>query len=196
MRVLKGFLKVLWYKIKSMAYPYTPKLEFPLEKWRLNNCRFKQRDEYDGKDWGLHLGEDCNIKAGTLVRAIGRGKVVYSALHATKKSPKRGGYRNWGNIIIIAHKNPETKRVFFSLYGHLGKRLVEKGDKVERGQKIGTVALAWSQANGWWEESHLHLAIYVGLWRGVVLPGYFSKKTEKRTKLKYWRGPTKFIENY
>ena len=195
MRVLKDFLKFLWYEIKSMAYFYTPQLELPLEKWRLNSCRFKQRDKYDGKDWGLHLGEDSNTKAGTPVRAIGRGKVVYSALHATKESPKQGGYRNWGNIIIIAHKNPKTKKIFFSLYGHLEGIAVKKGDKVERGQKIGNVASSYSQTNGWWEEIHLHLAIYIGPWKGVVLPGYF-RETEKRTKLKWWIEPTKFIRNY
>ncbi len=180
-----------------MAYPYTPKLDFPLKSWKVNSCKFKQQDTYDGKDWGLHLGEDCNIKAGTYVFAVGRGKVVYAALHATKESPKRGGYRNWGNIIIIAHKNPKTKKVFFSLYGHLGKMLVKKKDRVELGQKIGTVARSYSQANGWWEDAHLHFAIcFAPAWRGEVLPGYWREEVKKRTKLRYWTKPTEFIKNY
>jgi len=195
LKILIDFLRILWYKGESMAYPYTSKLVFPLEDWKVNYCKFRQRDEYDGKLWGLHLGEDCIIKPGTPVKAIGRGKVVYSKLHATKKSPKQGGYRNWGNIIIIAHKNPKTKKVFFSLYGHLGNRLVEKGDRVDIGQKIGTVGRAWSQQNGWWEDAHLHFAIYTGPWEGRVLPGYW-KSTQKRTKLRYWAAPTKFIKNY
>jgi len=53
--------------------------------------------------------------------AVGRGKVVYSACHPGSKEK-----RNWGNVIIIAHKHPKTKKVFFSLYGHLAERLVKK----------------------------------------------------------------------
>ncbi len=179
-----------------MAYLYTPKLDFPFKKWEVNSYKFKERCIYDGIDWGLHLGEDCNIKAGTIVKSIGRGKVVYSALYASKKSPKQGGHRNWGNIIIIAHKDPKTRNVFFSLYGHLGKRLVKKGTKVELGQRIGIIAPAWTQENGWWEDAHLHLAICIAPFKqGKSFPGYW-KERQGRTKLEYWRGPTLFIKNY
>jgi len=80
-----------------------------------------QECEYDGIFWGKHLGEDCNTRAGVKVMAVGRGKVVYSACHPGSKEK-----RNWGNVIIIAHKHPKTKKVFFSLYGHLAERLVKK----------------------------------------------------------------------
>lgn len=179
-----------------MAYLYTPKLNLPFKEWKVNSYRFKQRCEYDGKDWGLHLGEDCNIKAGTVVKSIGKGKIVYSALHTSKKSPKQGGHRNWGNIIIIAHKNPKTRKAFFSLYGHLGKRFVKKGNRVKLGQKIGTIAEAWTRENGWWEDAHLHLAIcLIHKWQGKVFPGYWKNK-DKRTKLNFWVSPTKFIGDY
>jgi murein DD-endopeptidase MepM/ murein hydrolase activator NlpD len=179
-----------------MAYLNTPKLDFPFEKWEVNSCKFKERCVYDGIDWGLHLGEDCDIKPGTTVKSIGRGKVMFSALCASKESPKKGGYRNWGNIIIIAHKNPRTKNIFYSLYGHLGERLVEQGDKVELGQKIGTIAPAWTQKNGWWEDAHLHLAICIDpLKQGKSFPGYW-KEPQSKQRLKYWTSPTKFIKNY
>lgn len=183
------------YYVGNMAYPYTPKLNFPFADYKVNGDKFGKRCRHDGIDWGVHLGEDCNIRAGTRVKAIGRGKVVYSALHASEKSPKRGGKRNWGNIVIIAHKHPRAKKVFFSLYAHLGKRLVEKGSKVSPGDVIGVVGRAWSQENGWWEESHLHLGVYLGPWKGVVLPGYW-KKDEKRTRFKDWVEPSKFIKSY
>jgi len=179
-----------------MTYLITPKLDFPFKNWKVNSHKFKQRCFYDGIDWGLHLGEDCNIKAGTIVKAIGRGRVVHSALYATKESPKKGGYRNWGNIIIIAHKNPETKTIFYSLYGHLNKRLVKEGDKVDLGQKIGTIAKAWTQENGWWEQAHLHLAICdAPLKQGKVFHGYW-KEPEGKHKLRHWVSPTIFIESY
>jgi murein DD-endopeptidase MepM/ murein hydrolase activator NlpD len=178
-----------------MAYLYTPKLDFPLKNYKVNASWFRKKCTIDNVFWGLHLGEDCNTRAGTKVLAIGRGKVVYSALHSSNKSPKRGGRRNWGNIVIIAHKNPKNKKVFFSLYGHLAKRLVGKGDRVDKRKIIGRVAKGWTKENGWWSESHLHFALYKGPWERKVLPGYF-RKNQKRTKLKWWLKPSEFIRNY
>lgn len=194
MRHIRDFLVFLWYNLQTMAYPYTQNLNFPFKEWKVNSYKFRKSSSYDGVFWGNHLGEDCNVRAGTIIKTIGRGKVVYSALHASEKSPKQGGHRNWGNIIIIAHKHP-SRKVFFSIYGHLGKRLVKKGDKVEEGQKIGRVARAWSRPNGWWEDAHLHLAIYFGPWRGKVLPGYW-KEGNKRVRLENWVVPTDFIVKY
>jgi len=191
-------LRILWYKeIVVMAYPHTPKLILPMKKWQVNDIKHLQHQNYSGVDWGFHLGEDCLIRAGTPVRSIGRGKVVYSALHSSSNPPESEGKRgsNWGNIIIIAHKHPKSKLVFFSLYGHLGERLVEKGDRVEIDQKIGKVAKGWTKENGWWKQAHLHFAIYVGPWRGKVLPGAYYDGSE-RTKTTHWVSPTKFIEDY
>lgn len=180
-----------------MAYPHTPKLVFPLKKWELNDIKFLEEQNYSGVDWGKHLGEDCKVSPGTKVRSVGRGRVVYSALHSQNTPPESEGKdgSNWGNIIIIAHKNPDTKNVFFSLYGHLGERLKEKQENVSCGEKIGNVAEAWTKEDGWWKTPHLHFAIYNGPWRGEVLPGAFIENQE-RTKLKYWKPPTEFIEKY
>lgn len=179
-----------------MAYLYTPKLELPLESWKVNSTGFLQLQSFSGIDWGKHLGEDCITKPGTSVLAIGRGRVVYSWLHASLRSPEKEGQKesNWGNIIIIAHKNPKTKKAFFSLYGHLSKRFIGKGDRVSLGQKIGTVAEGWTRENGWWKETHLHFAIYIGPWKGVVLSGAYRER--KRTNIRYWTNPTEFIKSY
>ena len=197
MKILKDFLKTLWYDVESMAYPHTPQLILPLENWKVNSTTFLEEQEYSGVNWGKHLGEDDDQEFGTPVLAIGNGKVVYSKLHTSVIPPKEEGQKgsNWGNIIIIAHKNPETKKVFFSLYGHLGARLVEKSDRVKMGQQIGVIAPGWSAENGCWREAHLHLAIFVGQWLGRVLPGA-HREGEKRTRLKDWVAPTKFIAEY
>ncbi|MBI2263349.1 M23 family metallopeptidase [Candidatus Berkelbacteria bacterium] len=146
--------------------------------------------KYDSVNWGTHLGEDITTGAGTKVFSIGRGKCVYSALHPGNKDR-----RNWGNIIIIAHKNFKTQKSFFSIYGHLGKKSIEKGEKVNLGQMIGNIAERFTEENGWWGITHLHFAIYQGVWKGKVLPGYY-KKSQKRTKLKDWVKPSKFIKDY
>ncbi len=173
-----------------MAYPYTRNLIFPLEKYRVNSYKFKQDCIYKSIHWGTHLGEDVNRPAGTKIMSIGKGKVVYSALHTGAK--ERG---NWGNIIVIAHKHPKNKIIFFSLYAHMQKRFVEKGQSVELGQQVGIVGKANTPENGWWKEEHLHFSIYLGPWEKKILPGYW-KKGSKRTKMNYWKEPTKFINKY
>jgi len=194
-KLLRGW-RIGWHKLNSITYLHTPKITFPLKNWQVNSIRFLQPQTYSGVDWGLHLGEDCNVRAGTPVIAIGRGKVVYSALHTSLTPPESEGKKgsNWGNIIIVAHKNPRTKKLFFSLYGHLGKRLVKKGEEVECGQQIGIVGKTWTPENGWWKDSHLHFAIYVGPWEGRVLPGAY--RGGKRTKLSHWKAPTQFVLEY
>jgi len=173
-----------------MAYPLTPTLDSPLANYKVNSYSFGKTCVYKNENWGTHLGEDVNTSAGAKVRCAGRGRVVYSALHPG--NPRRG---NWGNIVIVAHKNPITRKPFFSLYAHLKNRFVEKGERVRLGQPMGTVGKANTIENGWWPEEHLHFGIYVGPWKGRVLPGYW-KRGAKRTKLSYWRKPTKFINCY
>jgi murein DD-endopeptidase MepM/ murein hydrolase activator NlpD len=171
--------------IKIMAYPHTPQVGFPLKNYRVNARGFG----VEVAGWGIHLGEDILRPAGTPVYSIGRGRVVYSALHPG--SDARG---NWGNVIIVAHKNPRTRKVFFALYGHMGKRLKQKGERVKMGEKIGTVGAAYSRENGWWV-AHVHFGVYIGRWKGVVLPGYY-KKGSGRTKMTDWKEPQSFITQY
>lgn len=173
-----------------MAYPLTPNLRYPLDNYRVNSYRFGEDCTYDGVRWGIHLGEDVNRRAGTYVRATGRGRVVYSALH--KGSAEK---RNWGGIVIVAHKHPKTRKVFFSLYAHLGKRTVRRGQRIEEGQVVGAIGKALSPENGWWEDAHLHLAIYTGPWRGRVLQGYY-REDQKLTRLSWWKKPGEWIKNY
>lgn len=196
MRFLDGRLFRLVIYGEFMAYAYTPRLVYPIKNFKPNSFRFGQICKYKNTLgvsilWGRHLGADVNTRAGTQVVSIGRGRVAYSALHPGLSK----GKRNWGNIIIIAHKHQRTKGVFFSVYGHLEKRLAQKGDGVGCGQPIGRVAKKLTQANGWWEEAHLHFGIYIGPWQGKVLPGYF-KTGNKRTKMEWWKDPVKFIEGY
>src|SRR3990170_4661574 len=99
-----------------MAYPYTQKLTYPVKSWQKAKKKYKFGKEYSYKNekgkkinWGKHLGEDVNLKAGTSIFAIGRGKVVKAKFYLGKDKD----HRNWGGIVIIAHKNPRTKKPFF-----------------------------------------------------------------------------------
>ena len=86
----------------------------------------------------LHEGHDFSAKYGTDVICTADGVV---------KSSRR--YGSFGNFIEVTHGNG-----FITAYGHLSKRLVKKGDKVERGQVIGRVG-----STGKSTAPHLHYEI-------------------------------------
>ena len=172
-----------------MAYLTTPKIIFPLEQYVVDGTPFGKRVVRDDVLWGIHLGEDCTVPAGTDVWAIGRGKVVYAALHPGTK--EKG---NWGHIIIIRHKHTKTRSIFYSVYAHLGVSFKRIGEKVELGEPLGFIGESNTPENGFWE-AHLHFAIYTGPWKDEVLPGYW-KEGEKRTRPEWWQSPSEFIRQY
>jgi murein DD-endopeptidase MepM/ murein hydrolase activator NlpD len=180
----------------NMAFRNTPTLNFPIGNFKNVSLKFGEPSMYDKKYWGLHLGVDIGAPEDTKVFSAGRGTVVYSKLHPGEFSEDgKIIQRNWGGIIIIAHKNPTDKKIFFSIYGHLGKRYFKKGDTVGMGDLIGTVGKAMSESNGIWENEHLHFAIYTGPFHGKVLPGYFTEEA-KLTRLEDWEEPIEFINSY
>lgn len=85
-----------------------------------------------------HLGEDWNGKGGGNTDL---GDAIYSIAHGVVVFSE--DYRlGWGNVVIIRHAYREKNgQINFidSLYGHLQKRLVKEGDRVQRGEKIGTM---------------------------------------------------------
>lgn len=172
-----------------MAYLNTPEVGFPIQGYKVNSVPFGKRSVYDGVLWGIHLGEDIEVPAGTDVTAIGRGRVVYAAMHAGDQ--EKG---NWGHITIIRHRHPKRRQVFYSLYGHLGASFKRIGERVEKGEPIGFVGEANTAENGYWP-AHLHFAIYTGPWEHKVLPGYW-KENDERTRPDWWQVPSEFIREY
>ena len=62
----------------------------------------------------------------------------------------------WGNVVIVRHSYREggTIRNVDSLYGHLERMLVHRGQVVSRGQQIATMG----NAHGLYD-AHLHLEV-------------------------------------
>ena len=87
----------------------------------------------------MHYGLDFNCKAGTPIQATGKGKVILAG--------RNGDY---GNCVIIDHGFG-----FKSLYGHLSKIEVKRGQSIERGAKIGEVG-----STGVSTGAHLHYEVH------------------------------------
>lgn len=118
------------------------KLEFPLEKKFKLGSGFGPRGALAGGKIKAHnhQGQDIAAPTGTKVKSVADGVVVRSS-----PVEQSGGY---GNFIVIKHDD------FYSAYGHLSKREVNKGDKVKKGELIGLVG-STGQSTG----PHLHFEI-------------------------------------
>jgi murein DD-endopeptidase MepM/ murein hydrolase activator NlpD len=97
-----------------------------------------------GEDWDGVGGGDTDL--GDPVYCIGDGVVVFA----------RDCHQGWGNVIIVRHAYREggSVRNVDSLYGHLDRILVHRGEAVKRGQQIAAIG----NAHGLYD-AHLHLEV-------------------------------------
>ena len=116
---------------KSLRRAY---LASPLEFSRVTSG-FKMRLHPIFQTWKAHLGVDYAAPTGTAVRSIGDGVVEFA-----------GVQRGFGNVVFINHGKENT-----TVYAHLSKINVQKGEKVSQSQTIGAVG-----STGWATGPHLH----------------------------------------
>ena len=114
-------------------------LASPMEFSRVTSG-FKMRFHPILQTWRAHLGVDYGAPVGTPVRTIGDGIVEYAG--------SQGGF---GNVIYIKHRNNHT-----TVYAHLSKIGVRKGQSVSQGDVVGAVG-----ATGWATGPHLHFEFRV-----------------------------------
>jgi lysostaphin len=74
---------------------------------------------------------DLAVPEGGAVIAPAAGTVVFSGVVPGRAG---AGWRTFGTILVLAHG--ESLR---TVYGHLGKPLVRAGQRVQRGDRIGSV---------------------------------------------------------
>lgn len=111
---------------------------------------------------GPHLGEDLNgiggmnTDLGDAVYAAGRGRVLYVGV------PSPG----WGNVVVLGHWLSDGTYLQ-SLYAHLDKVNVRYGDKLARGEQLGTVGTAGGRY-----PAHLHFEMIPSLAQEAGYGGY------------------------
>lgn len=157
---------------------------------------------YPGKKMSdlYHAGEDWKASAGTPVKAVANGEVVYA-------DPKFD-YRK-GNVVIIRHTLPDST-VIYSMYGHLTDLKVSidgKDDKpniVKKGDEIGKLIYQSyvDSNNNPRNNSHLHFEIRTfadggflcGKKEGIFPagPGY----TDTHPDTKGYKNPSQFIREH
>lgn len=129
-----------------------------------------------GEDWNGRGGGDTDL--GDPVYSIGEGIVTFAY-------DVRGG---WGNVVLVryGYRDSADGKVKFidALYGHLQRVMTKTGDKVKRGQQIGTIG-----NNRGMYSAHLHFEIryniHIGMGRNSIPP-----TTE------HWADPTQFINKH
>ncbi len=114
-------------------------LASPMEFSRVTSG-FKMRMHPILRTLRAHNGVDYGAPTGTAVRSVGDGTVEFAGV--------QNGY---GNVVILKHRNNHS-----TLYAHLSRINVRKGESVSQGQHIGAVG-----ATGWATGPHLHFEFRV-----------------------------------
>lgn len=109
-------------------------LASPMEVTRITSG-FAMRLHPILNSWRAHKGVDYGAPAGAPVRSIGDGQVDFA-----------GTMSGYGNVVEIDHGKGNS-----TLYAHLSRIDVRRGQRVERGQRIGAVG-----STGWATGPHLH----------------------------------------
>ncbi len=114
-------------------------LSSPVEFSRISSG-FSMRFHPILQTWKAHLGTDFAATTGTPARTVGDGVVEFAGV--------QNGY---GNVVFIKHRNGHE-----TVYAHLSKIMVQRGQSVNQGQTIGLVG-----ATGWATGPHLHFEFRV-----------------------------------
>jgi murein DD-endopeptidase MepM/ murein hydrolase activator NlpD len=138
-------------------------LASPMEFSRITSG-FAMRFHPIHNTWRQHNGVDYGAPTGTAVRTVGDGVV------------ETAGWQNgFGNVVHVRHAGDRT-----TVYAHLSKIDVKKGQRIEQGQRIGAVG-----ATGWATGPHLHFEFRVG--GRHVDPRAIAKASEAITLPNYAR---------
>ncbi|MFB6356372.1 MAG: M23 family metallopeptidase [bacterium] len=150
---------------RNKVFRHTPML-WPVEGW-MSSPYGMRKDPMGGKGKNFHEGIDIAAWHGSPVRAPADGKVTFS-----------GWKSGYGQSLTIRHEYG-----YKTLFGHLSKRLVSKGQRVKKGTPIGRVGNTGHSTG-----SHVHYEVqvngkHINPWPYLV-EHYDSYKHYAKTKTK------------
>ena len=128
-----------------------------------------------------HPAIDYKMPAGTIVRAIGGGKVNNIG----------NDQKGLGLFAVVEHRLPSTGERVFSIYGHLGSVKAGLGQEVNAGDMIAVVGSSGNSKSA-------HLQLQIDRDRGLIkhMP-YVPPRDATRADIARWTmHPADFIENY
>jgi murein DD-endopeptidase MepM/ murein hydrolase activator NlpD len=155
----KGSFYGLDGKSKRRAF-----LASPMEFSRITSG-FAMRMHPIMNTWRQHNGVDYGAPSGTAVRSVGDGVVDMA-----------GWQNGFGNVVKIRHSGDRS-----TVYAHLSRIDVKKGQRIEQGQKVGAVGMT-----GWATGPHLHFEFQVG--GRHMDPRVIARASESVTLPNYARG--------
>lgn len=155
--------------------------DFPVGKpnadgyYKARGLRLRAPRHY-GEDWNGRRGGDTDL--GDPVYAIADGIVTFA----------HNVHQGWGNVVLTRHayRDPASGQVKYcdTLNGHLNEMFVKVGQRIKRGDKIGTIG-----SNFGMYPAHLHFEIRHNITIGMQRNGVPSD-------LNHWADPTQFINKY
>ena len=123
-------------------------LASPLEFSRVTSG-FAMRMHPILNSWKQHKGVDYGAPSGTPVRSVGGGVVEFA-----------GWQNGYGNVVEIKHSAERS-----TVYAHLSRIDVARGQRVEQGAHIGDVG-----STGWATGPHLHFEVkFAGVQQNPLL---------------------------
>lgn len=156
--------------------------DFPVGKpnadgyYKARGMRLREPGRHYGEDWNGRGGGNTDM--GDPVYAIGEGIVTFA----------HNVGAGWGNVVLTRHafRDPLSGQVKIidTLNGHLDKIMVKEGQKLVRGQVIGTIGDAFGRY-----PAHLHFEIRRNLRIGM-------QRSSVPADLENWSDPTVFINRY
>ncbi|MEY3895714.1 MAG: hypothetical protein RLZZ214_1234 [Verrucomicrobiota bacterium] len=154
--------------------------DFPVGKpnaegyYKARGLRLREPRHY-GEDWNGRAGGDKDL--GDPVFAIADGIVTFA--HNVRTG--------WGNVVLTRHAYRDTSgqvKYIDTLNGHLDQILVKVGQRIKRGQQIGTIG-----SNFGMYPAHLHFEIRHNITIGMARNGVPADFVN-------WADPTDFINKH